>query len=255
MRQIDDNLNSKFKTWIIKNWGTKYIKDINKFDIQTFKKNGSYDSIPYSYNDIYSLFILKDQLKDGFSKFNFNEEDDQDEDNNKEEELKNHYGEISLETIGTYLGDLSATAIKELETSGKAKFKFFGIQKNNIFQDNLDIDQEEWNEILDDSINIYIDLLMEPKWNYESFLSNLEQEKYISKSEYKPLLRLEKQTVEYLRSKLIEGSIQLARAFIEEDFNEEKSLIKSFQNVFAKNWEERLNYKKPIKKKKTIDDF
>jgi hypothetical protein len=253
---MSEQLNTKFKNWVLKHWDEKYNLTKTGFDFDSFKEKNNYTNFPYTYNDLYQLYLIKDSLCYDFSIMGNETKEEKIE--KVETKNKNYIGSVSLESIGEEL-DLTIAGVKQIESSGKQKLNFFALKdkENNLKE--FDIDDEEWNNNLHRAISTYITYfdISKQESNIKSFLSTLEIAGYITKNELPILIKQEKEVHEYIHEKLFQGQIEFVRAFIEEDLlsDFEDSMLKSFQNVLAKTWNEQTGFVKEKKKKKTIDDF
>ncbi len=252
-------MNSNLKKWILKHWGSKY--NLTDSILKELKANNTHPNLPYSYNDLYQLYLLKDLLKQDFNLIKDEIENNSLPSIEAIEEItqtksQHHIGSITLEQIGKEL-QMTIAGVKQIEDSAKQKLNFFAIKDKQDNLSDFDIDEDEWSNNLHRAITTYISFfdISKKESNINEFLSNLEIAGYITKNELKLILNLEKEVHEYLHDKLFTGSVELARAFIEEDIMEDESMLKSFQNVLAKTWNERTGFVKEKKRKKTIDDF
>lgn len=236
MKTIDN-----FEKWIKTHWRTD-----NNFSLDKLKQQGTYEGLPFTYKEFYDLFNIKLTLNKEFKLIDFKDELDSE----SEEPTGVHIGAIKLEDIGKHIGNLTPAGVKTLEDNAKSKLNLF-----KLIDDELEL-ENNWIENLELAKEIYIeDFLQFEDWSYIEMLNKLEKEKYITKSEYKTILSHETIAVEYLHDKLNEGSRELVEAYLEEDLMEDNSTVKSFQNIFARLWEQTNKWKPTQKKKKTIDDF
>ena len=217
MKTIDN-----FEKWIKTHWHTD-----NNFSLAKLKKEGTYSDLPFTYKEFYDLFNMKLTLNKEFKYINFKDEETEIE----EEEPHNvHIGTIKLEDIGKCIGDLTPAGVKTLEENAKSKLNLF-----KLVDDEIEL-ETNWEENLEIAKEIYIEEFLQfENWSYLEMLNKLEKEKYITKTEYKAILRLETIAVEYLHKKLNEGNRELVEAYLEEDLLEDNSTVKSFQNIFAKS--------------------
>lgn len=158
----------------------------------------------------------------------------------KEVRGKYQTGDVNLKDIGAELGDITPTAVNQMQDKALAKIKPFGSPEadNDVFERGFEVDDEAWEDAKIDAVDKYVQLLQASGGDWDAFYSALKSQNLIAKSDIDILKAKEIPALETIMDYIREGETGVAEEIIltdlEDAVKENKPIVlRSFQNVLS----------------------
>ena len=158
----------------------------------------------------------------------------------KEVRGKYQTGDINLKDIGKEIGDITPTAVNQMQDKALEKIKPFGSPEsdNDVFERGFEVDDEAWENAKIDAVDKYVQLLQASGGDWDAFYAALKSQNIIAKSDIDILKAKEIPALETIMDYIREGETGVAEEIILTDLDdavkENKPIVlRSFQNVLS----------------------